>query len=271
MSIADPHPRASLREEIRRFRRAQEIMREAGVPMFTPSGILPGLKGIIFDPHETSHVFTLFSSLIGPLEYRAMGHFVESPRGKDLLARRPNLVAVLSDRARLAALPDGSLGRAYLEFVTRENISADGLVEASVKGTRLLKGKGEADFIAGYLRDVHDVWHVVTGYHGDVVGELALLAFSFAQLGNLGVGLLVGISAALGPVLPTPIDRDGRRAIVEGYRRGRRAKWFPTVDWIPLLERPLVEVRRELGVEIEGAKYREVRVEKGQSLIQLAA
>src|SRR5690606_18803342 len=109
-----------------------------------------------------------------------------------------------------------------------------------------------------------------TGYSGDVVGELALLSFSFAQVGNLGVGLLVGLSATLGPVLPTPIDHDGQRTIVRGFFRGRKAKWFPTVDWLPLLARPLTEVRRELGVE-GGVRYREVRVEKGESLIHIAA
>src|SRR5690606_37878116 len=158
MSIADPHPRTNLKEELRRFRAGQNAMRAAGVPMFTPEGILPGLKGIILDPNETSHVFTLFSSMIGPLEVRAIGHFLESPRGRELIARRPNLVAALSDRDFLASLPEGSLGRAYLEFITRENISADGLVDASVKGTQLLKGESKADFVGEYLRDAHDVW-----------------------------------------------------------------------------------------------------------------
>jgi ubiquinone biosynthesis protein COQ4 len=268
--IADPHPRTSLPEELRRFRTARDAMRRAGVPMFVPSGILPGLKGIILDPNETSHVFTLFSSLIGPLEVRAIGHFLESERGRALIDARPDLVGTLSDRDYLASLPEGSLGRAYLDFVMRENISADGLVDASVKGTQLLQGDTGADFVGEYLRDAHDMWHVVTGYSGDVVGELALLAFSFAQVGNLGVGLLVALSAALGPVLPTPIDREGRRVIVGGFLRGRKSRWLPTVDWLPLLARPLHEVRRELGVS-DGVRYREVRVAKGESLIHLAA
>jgi ubiquinone biosynthesis protein COQ4 len=269
--IADPHPRASLLEELRRFRMARDAMAEAGMPMFVPGGILPGLKGILLDPNETSHVFTLFESLIGPLEVRGVGHFLASERGRALLEARPDLVGALSDRDYLASLPEGSLGRAYLEFVTREGITADGLVAASEHGAHLLRPReaGTA-FIGEYLRDTHDLWHVVTGYGGDVIGELALLAFSFAQMGNLGIGLLVGLSVTLGAVLPTPIDRDGRRAIVNGYLRGRGSRWLPTVDWLPLLERPLAEVRRGLGVS-EGVTYRELRVPKGESIIHAAA
>jgi ubiquinone biosynthesis protein COQ4 len=269
--IADPHPRTSLKEELRRFRMAHEAMKKAGIPMFTPAGILPGLKGILLDPNETSHVFTLFESLIGPLEVRGFGHFLASERGRALIEARPDLVGALSDRARLASLPEGSLGRAYLDFVIREGISADGLVAASEQGKHLLRqNETGSAFIGEYLRDTHDLWHVVTGYHGDVIGELALLAFTFAQMGNLGIGLLVSLSVVLGPLLPSPLDRDARRTIVDGYLRGRRSRWFPTIDWIPLLGRPLDEVRRALGIADE-VRYREVRVAKGESIIRLAA
>lgn len=268
-AIADPLPRAPLGEELRRFRVARAHMKASRVPMFEPRSIWPGLKGIVEDPNETSHVFTLFESMIGPLEVRGFGHFLESRRGRALLDARPRLVERLSDRAWLASLPEGSLGRAYLEFVTREGITAMGLVEASYKGAVL--GTGGTDdlaFVGDYLRDAHDVWHVATGYSGDVVGELSLLAFSFAQMGNLGVGLVVGLAIALGPVLPTPLTRESRGVIATGYVRGRRARWLPTVDWIPLLPRPLDAVRRELRID-PLRPYREIRVPVGESLLEL--
>lgn len=268
-AIADPLPRTSLGEEIRRFRVARARMEASGVPMFEPRSIWPGLKGIVEDPNETAHVFTLFESMIGPLEVRGIGHFLESSRGRALLDARPKLVERLSDRAWLASLPEGSLGRAYLAFVTREGISAMGLVEASHRGAVLgTGGEGDLAFVGDYLRDAHDVWHAATGYSGDVVGELSLLAFSFAQMGNLGVGLVVGLALALGPVLPTPLTRVSRRVIAKGYVRGRRANWLPTVDWIPLLPRRLEEVRRELCID-RVAPYREIRVPVGESLLDL--
>ena len=65
--------------------------------------------------------------------------------------------------------------------------SADGLVEVS----RL--EPSEDDIAHPYawfgrrVRDTHDIWHVLTGYKADEsLGEAALVAFSYAQVGGLG-------------------------------------------------------------------------------------
>lgn len=270
MTIADPLPRAPLRSELAHFFRTWRNMSRGSFPIIAPIRATKGLVGIIRDPHETAHVFTLFEALIGPLEATAMAHFAESARGKALLENPPALIPALSDRAALAALPDGSLGRAYLDFANQEGITADGLIAASDAGRVFDFVPGEDIYrrIGDYLRDSHDLWHVVTGYQGDIIGELALLAFTFAQMGNLGMGVLVGLAATLGPRLPTPIDEDSARAIREAYIRGRRAKWLATVDWVPLLELPLEQVRHELGLD-GPPDYPVRRVDPGTPLVQL--
>jgi ubiquinone biosynthesis protein COQ4 len=92
------------------------------------------------------------------------------------------------------------------------------------------------------MRDTHDLWHVVLGYRGDVLGEAALLAFTFAQTRNpaIGVLVLVGLSK-----LRTAA---ARRLIVDALARGLRAAWFPEQAWETLLPLPLDEVRRRLHV-----------------------
>lgn len=47
--------------------------------------------------------------------------------------------------------------------------------------------------VSGRMRDTHDLWHVLTGYSGDVLGETALLGFIFAQTGNPGVALIIAL------------------------------------------------------------------------------
>lgn len=271
MTIADPLPRAPLRSELARFYRTWRAMSRGSFPIVAPIRASKGLVGIIRDPHETAHVFTLFEALIGPLEATAMAHFAESARGKALLENPPTLIPALSDRAALAALPDGSLGRAYLDFANQEGITADGLIAASDAGRvfEFIPGEDIYRRIGDYLRDSHDLWHVVTGYQGDIIGELALLAFTFAQMGNLGMGVLVGLAATLGPHLPTPIDNEAAEAIREGFRRGRKAKWLATLDWVPRLEEPLDEVRRALNLDDPPA-YPVRRVNPGEPLLQLA-
>ncbi len=93
------------------------------------------------------------------------------------------------------------------------------------------------------MRDTHDLWHAVTGYKGDVLGEAALLGFTLAQSWNVGIALIVGIGLAKTAGAP-----EARRLILEGYRRGKAAAWFPAVEWERLLARPVSEVRAQLDV-----------------------
>ena len=46
---------------------------------------------------------------------------------------------------------------------------------------RRLKVADDASYIMLRLRQSHDIWHVVTGFGTDKVGEIALKAFEVAQ------------------------------------------------------------------------------------------
>jgi len=81
-------------------------------------------------------------------------------------------------------MPEGSLGRAYLAFVESEKISPQGIREASKSEWCLEPADTELAFIQSRMRDTHDVWHAATGYRGDVLGEVGLLAFMLAQNGR---------------------------------------------------------------------------------------
>jgi ubiquinone biosynthesis protein COQ4 len=163
--------------------------------------------------------------------------------GQRLLAERLPLAAVLSDRAALAALPDGSLGRAYLAFVEQQGISPEGIVAASeIGGARPKDLDPDMVYVGDRMRDAHDLWHVVTGYGTDLVGEAALLAFSYAQTKNPGVLLVVLLGALR-------FAKEQRDVMWDGYKRGARVAWLPAVEWETLLSRPLEQVRRQLEID----------------------
>src|SRR5215831_5059705 len=92
------------------------------------------LVGLAQDTTRTDHVFTIISSLSGDTLERTYQAFKRTPHGQRLLQERTDLMAILSDRAKLAAMPEGSLGRAYLKFMDRAMISAGGLVDAQTAG-----------------------------------------------------------------------------------------------------------------------------------------
>ena len=147
------------------------------------------------------------------------------------------------DRERLRALPEGSLGRAYLRFCEQHGITADGLIAASEQGD-LSDRPADERLVAARMRDAHDLWHVVAGYQTDLIGEASVLAFTFAQTKNPGIALIVLLA-----YLRQGGMRGGVRPVLrQAFARGRRAAWLPAADWEALLPRPLDDVRRELGL-----------------------
>lgn len=208
-----------------------------------PKRALKALWKLLADPNDTAQVFTIIESLAGRSQLALYNRFLEDADGMRLLRERPQLLEKLGDRAYLESLPADSLGRAYLKFIDREGITPDGLVEASVEGQALtLDEESDAEYIRLRLRDTHDLWHAVTGYEGDVLGELALLAFSTAQTRNPGIDLIV-IAGAL-----RSRNLDVAKRALAAYRDGKRAAWLPAVVWEDLLDKPLAEVRRMLKI-----------------------
>jgi ubiquinone biosynthesis protein COQ4 len=227
-----------------------------------PLDALRAIRALVRNPDDTARVFDVIDALSGNHGARLFERFRRTSAGVRLLAARPNLLAALSDRARLAALPPGSLGRTYADFMSREQISADGLVQASMDGGRADPDlPPERAWLGARLRDMHDLWHVVTGYNRDLVGEAGLLAFTYAQTRNPGIGFIVMVAwlRARGDF------RWARETIREGYRRGRAAKWLPAEEWEQLLPLPLGQVRARLGLG-EPPVYSEVRSEAAPAL-----
>ena len=216
-----------------------------------PLVAMRALRTLINDPDKTEQVFIIIRAMSGNALENCYRQFRETPVGKQVLAEQRQLIDLLQDRQFLGALPAGSLGRHYLSFVEKEEISAQGLVEASddeieIPDPGLL-------LYAERIRDMHDLWHVTTGYGRDTFGEACLLAFTYAQTRNRGIGTiaLVGyfkLRKEIGPGVAA--------AMWQGYRAGRNAEWLPAQDWENLLRLPIDDVRKRLNIG-EPVKYHE--------------
>ncbi len=218
------------------------------------------LRKLMADPDRTDQVFVIIDALSGNSGQRQFRRFAKTETGQRILAEQRDILPVLSDREALHALPEGSLGHTYANFMTSEQISADGLVGASEDGGRAIEADDDPDHIRFFmrLRDTHDLWHVTAGYNRDLVGEALLLAFTFAQTRNPGIGAIVAMAYL------TSGDVAGARGMIrDAYRRGRRAAWLPAADWESLLKRPIDEVRAELGLE-DLPVYEEIRSTAGE-------
>lgn len=203
------------------------------------------MRALLADKEDTAQVFRIMRALDGNQPRRNFERFAATPVGAAVLAEPRSLFDRLCDTAWLASLPAGSLGRAYLDFCTRENISAQGLADASANDEPPTWGPN-AQRYGLRMRDMHDLWHVTTGYGRDGLGELALLAFSYAQTKLRGFGFIVLMAIAKikreHPSMPVIA------CVREAHRLGRAAEWLAAADWEHLLTRPLEEVRATLKI-----------------------
>lgn len=228
---------------------------------FKPVTAYRATQELIRNKEDTSLVFKLVRALGDPHMPKKVKKFAQSENGRKILSFERELVDVLSDREYLRSLPEGSLGRRYLEFVESEQITADGLVDASNEGYELEEEQKnwdrEAVIYINRVRDAHDLWHVVSGYGRDPLGELALLAYSYSQIKTRGFALIVAMGA---PKIKKEYPRKSPfyKAVRQGYTNGRKTKFLPFVVWEELLDKPLDEVRAQLGVRT-ASHYQKVR------------
>ena len=204
------------------------------------------LRALIANPEDTPRVFEIVAALAGPSLVRGLRRFRRSAVGQRVLREEIDLLDTLRERDALARLPKGSLGRAYHDFVYAEALSADGLVAASDEGHAYDYDDPHLRRFGHRMRDQHDLWHTVTEYGRNPFGEACLLAFSYAQTRNRGVGVIV-LTAAWRLSRESP-GCGVVKALWRAYQDGRHASWLPAQDWEALLALPLRDVRRQLAV-----------------------
>lgn len=198
-----------------------------------------GLK-IVKDPTKLDEVIDIADTLFEsqrPMVEAMVKDVGEHEQGRKALAEMPRVGDVRI--ARLLAMPQGSLGRAFGDF-----LHTRGLDPAALP---VRPAKDPAEWLNAHLYETHDLWHVVTGFETDVAGELGLQAFYAAQLsGKLPIVLLtIGL---LNTFLYAHEDRARRLdAITRGWQLGKQMRPLSGYRWADAMNRPLAEVQAELG------------------------
>ena len=205
------------------------------------------LQRLLANPEATEEVFAIIRALSGASLIKGCSRFAKTAFGQHILKNRIDLIETLKNRDFLAALPENTFGHHYLGFIQRQNISAQGLVEAS--DTEIATSKMSEDLMrfATRQRDSHDLWHTLTQYGRDELGELCLLAFTYAQTKNRGIGLIV-IGGCF--KIRHYYGWEVFNTVYQAYRASKKAKWLPGENWEELLKRSITEVREELRIHL---------------------
>jgi ubiquinone biosynthesis protein COQ4 len=210
-----------------------------------PIVALRALRALKRNREDTRQAVLVIDALRGKTSLRQFERFRRTKTGRAVLSERRQLLDRLCDRDRLAALPPGTLGRLYHEFMTSENLTAEGLVEAS-QIRQTLPADDDYTLFRERGRETHDLLHVVTGYGRDPLGEGCVTAFSFAQSGLKGFAVIAfWVAQRLSRRLR---GQPVRRAVLEAYLHGRRAEWLYGADWEDLLAEPVATIRERYRI-----------------------
>jgi ubiquinone biosynthesis protein COQ4 len=218
-----------------------------GAYRIAPLEALRAFKLLVEDKEDTVQVFKIVRALAGKALYRGYLRLLATPEGGRQAYLGEELADKLQDRDWLAGFAPGTVGARYREFIALRNLSAYGLAEESRK-------LGEADIDAAHPiawfarrgRDVHDIWHVLTGYGTDALGEASVVAFTYAQTKNRGLGFLA--AAAAFEMQRGRRDIPYMRAVLQGFRNGRKAAWLMPLDYEALFAMPLERARADLKI-----------------------
>jgi len=203
------------------------------------------LQKLLADKEDTRQVFEIMRALNGSSTAKGYHRLLSTPEGGRIAYQREEFAARLMDDAWLDSFPAGTVGAAYRDFIRSEDLSAEGLAMVSRESGEGIDEPHPYAWFGRRTRDVHDIWHVLTGYHRDALGEACLVAFSYAQTKGLGWALI-----AFGAWSRARKSKDYpyTKAIWQGYRRGKAAKWLLGEDYERLMAEPLEAARKRLGI-----------------------
>ena len=206
---------------------------------------LRALRRLLNDKEDTTAVFEIMRALNGSATAKSYHRLLNTRDGGRIAYQRAEFAKLLMDDAWLDSLPEGSVGAAYRGFIREEQLSAEGLAEISREGSTEIDEAHPYAWMGRRTRDVHDIWHILSGYHRDGLGEACLVAFSYAQTNGLGWAL-IGLGAA--NRARQSKEHPYVKAIWQGYQRGKAANWLLGEDYERLVAEPLVAARRRLNI-----------------------
>lgn len=142
---------------------------------------------------------------------------------------------------KMRALPSGTLGHEYAGFVARFGL------DNAFLSYLVIDEPGK--FLAYRIGHMHDLFHFILGYQPfETIGEMEVEAFLLAQTGAANhvlflAGHLMYLMRNERRKFPAAMRR-----IRQAYADGKRAKNLILAGWETLFQRPLKDVKEELGI-----------------------
>ncbi len=214
---------------------------------YSPGRALKNFRRLMKDKEDTSLVFRIYESLPSSNFMTRLEKLALSERGELLRSTEPSLPEILDDHEALRKTPKGSLAHAYCDFMESEGLTAAGLV-AEAESLGRPKHDDVVQWFSDRSRDTHDLFHVLTGYGRDALGEQCVLLFTYGQSPTHG-HLLIGYAGSLNIKLHVKgSEAPVMGAVNQAKRTGAGAAVLVDQPIRELLKQPLESVRKAMTI-----------------------
>jgi len=191
------------------------------------------------NPVNTIFVFEILHALNPPSLRWSLGQMMKTDSGGEAVY---NSEEISNYFPTLSTRPEGSVGKESYKLFPNQEILLK-ISRRKLRNNNWIEAKHPINWMARRYRDTHDIWHVLTGYSADDIGEMCLAMFSFAQTKSFG-WLMVSIAI----LLKQGITFKNLSLIRNAYVRGKNAKFFLAENYDILLDEDLSTARKRLGL-----------------------
>ncbi len=221
---------------------------ERKVSGFRPLKVLHHFGKLVEDKEDTEQVFHIIEATKGRRSLAQARDFIRSPDGQRFLVDGADIPAMLDDHVRWADCGPNTVAAHYIAFMKREGLSAAGLVAESHRWAPPESlPRDQTQWYFDRQRDTHDLFHVLTGYGRDALGEVSLLGFSYEQNHNTGI-LFIAYAGARQIKKVSGTSAPIFAAIREGRRLGRVAAKISHQDIAALMAEDIGAARARLNI-----------------------
>ncbi|XP_071802370.1 ubiquinone biosynthesis protein COQ4 homolog, mitochondrial-like isoform X1 [Asterias amurensis] len=194
----------------------------------------------LYDPYRDDMIATL-GEVTGHSALRKLhSKMLKDPEGRVILSERPRINTKTVNMDWLASLPEGTLGREYVDFMKKNKITSD--TRTSVQ----FVDDPDLAYVMQRYREIHDFNHALLGMPATMVGEVVVKWF---EMINTGLPMTT-LGALFGPL---GVKRRHLGQLFSVYipwviQTAPRAKLLLNVHFEKRWEQPLTELHNDIGM-----------------------
>ncbi|XP_022907883.2 ubiquinone biosynthesis protein COQ4 homolog, mitochondrial [Onthophagus taurus] len=176
--------------------------------------------------------------------YMAMKYMLDemekSTEGSEILRNRPRINSKTVDLDKLKGYPEGTLGRVYVDFLKKNNVTPDS------RGPVQFVEDINLAYVMQRYREVHDLVHTILEMPTNMIGEITV-----KWVEGIQTKLPMCVTGAVfGPLRLKPKNRDTYKKyyLPWAIRTGNEANLLFNVYYEKRWDQPLYELHKELNI-----------------------